>query len=297
MKKASELDLTFSMPLLTVGLPVFNGEQYLEMAIDSLLSQSYSDFILLISDNSSTDRTNEIASKYANQDSRIRLFRQTENIGAINNYRFLFQTAETPYFMFSAADDTWSSNWIETLLPVAKMNDCVAYGVNKVIDLYGEEIPNQSANRRHSFTGPRLVRRVQYFASPAALGKANPINGIFYKKLFSEDVWREFSKFRNAPDVMALYEFVRNSKIRFVSDAYHNKRFLTKSTASVESFAPQNKRIFRKTQLPDYLRTSSIAETVILLLAYPIALGGTYWAKVIRLKVKIAARRKKARLQ
>ncbi len=63
MKKASELDLTFSMPLLTVGLPVFNGEQYLEMAIDSLLSQSYSDFILLISDNSSTDRTNEIASK------------------------------------------------------------------------------------------------------------------------------------------------------------------------------------------------------------------------------------------
>lgn len=58
------------MPRLSVGLPVYNGEQFLGQALDSLLGQTYADFELIISDNASTDGTADICLRYAEQDAR-----------------------------------------------------------------------------------------------------------------------------------------------------------------------------------------------------------------------------------
>lgn len=73
---------------LTVGLPVYNGENYLEKSIEALLSQSYSDFELVISDNASTDGTADICRRFEKEDSRIRYIRQPRNIGASPNHNF-----------------------------------------------------------------------------------------------------------------------------------------------------------------------------------------------------------------
>jgi glycosyltransferase involved in cell wall biosynthesis len=90
---------------LSVGLAVYNGERYLREAIDSILSQTYKDFELIISDNASTDATETICQAYAAQDCRIRYSRNATNIGGVNNQNRTFDLARGRYFRLAAHDD------------------------------------------------------------------------------------------------------------------------------------------------------------------------------------------------
>ena len=92
-------------PIVSIGLPVFNGERYLRQALDSLLGQDFQDFELIISDNASTDRTMEICESYAAKDSRIRYYRNESNIGAVPNYIRVFELARGEFFKWCAHDD------------------------------------------------------------------------------------------------------------------------------------------------------------------------------------------------
>ncbi len=78
------------MPAVSIGLPVYNGDNFLAEAIDSILRQTMEDFELIISDNASTDRTEEICREYAAGDSRIRYYRNESNLGAMANYNLVF---------------------------------------------------------------------------------------------------------------------------------------------------------------------------------------------------------------
>lgn len=97
-----------AVPRLSVGLPVYNGEQYLTEAIDALLGQSYRDFELIISDNASTDATADICRRYAEQDSRVRYFRQPRNIGQCPNHNFVLQQARGELFKWTSHDDLYA---------------------------------------------------------------------------------------------------------------------------------------------------------------------------------------------
>lgn len=92
-------------PLVSVGLPVYNGEKYLAVAIESVLAQTFHDFELVISDNASTDKTQEICESYAKRDSRVRYMRQPVNRGAGFNYNFVFHESCGQYFRWLAHDD------------------------------------------------------------------------------------------------------------------------------------------------------------------------------------------------
>lgn len=96
-----------TVPRLSVGLPVYNGAEYLEDALESLLGQSYRDFELIISDNASTDETSEICHRYAAQDSRIRYFLQQRNIGASPNHNFVFEQSRGELFKWASCDDLY----------------------------------------------------------------------------------------------------------------------------------------------------------------------------------------------
>src|SRR5262252_3377793 len=92
-------------PTVSVGLPVYNGERYLEESIDSILAQTYTDFELIISDNASTDRTECICRRYAAADARVRYYRNERNIGGYPNHSRVFSLARGRYFRFAAHDD------------------------------------------------------------------------------------------------------------------------------------------------------------------------------------------------
>ena len=71
-----------------IGLPVYNGAKTIEKAINSLLAQTFKNFILVISDNASNDETARICKKFLLKDSRIKYIRQKNNIGASANFKF-----------------------------------------------------------------------------------------------------------------------------------------------------------------------------------------------------------------
>jgi glycosyltransferase involved in cell wall biosynthesis len=107
------MDKRLAVPSVSVGMPVFNGEQFIRYALDSLLEQSFSDFELIISDNASIDGTESICREYAARDARIRYVRQPTPLGAWPNFEFVLSEARGKYFIWAACDDTRSSDFIE----------------------------------------------------------------------------------------------------------------------------------------------------------------------------------------
>src|SRR6185295_20414870 len=101
-------------PRVSIGLPVFNGEQLLRQAVDSLLAQTFSDFELVISDNGSTDGTEAICREYAARDSRIRYLREPENRGGSWNFSRLPPLARGEYFRWSCHDDICEPTHLRT---------------------------------------------------------------------------------------------------------------------------------------------------------------------------------------
>ena len=104
--------------LITVGLPVYNSERYLAQSLDSLLAQTFPHFVLVISDNASTDGTAQICQQYAAADSRIKYSRNETNIGNPRNFNRVAGLAETRYLKWSTADDFWEPSFLERSLEV-----------------------------------------------------------------------------------------------------------------------------------------------------------------------------------
>jgi glycosyltransferase involved in cell wall biosynthesis len=100
-------------PLISIGMPVYNGEAHIQEAIDSVLCQSFEQFELIISDNASTDRTEAICRDYANRDKRIVYIRQPVNLGPAANFDATFQHSSCEYFMWLAADDRIAPDFLQ----------------------------------------------------------------------------------------------------------------------------------------------------------------------------------------
>ncbi len=111
-----------SKPLVSIGMPVYNGERYLAGAIDSLLAQDFDDFELIISDNASTDSTGQICEQYAARDRRIRYYRNDTNLGAAKNFHRVFELSSGKYFMWAAHDDLWEPTYINECVTALEQN-------------------------------------------------------------------------------------------------------------------------------------------------------------------------------
>jgi glycosyltransferase involved in cell wall biosynthesis len=101
------------VPLISVGLPVFNGENYITEAITSVLGQTCTDLELIVQDNASTDRTAEICRQFQAMDSRVRYYRNPRNLGAAPNYNLAYNLARGRYFKWLAHDDRLRPDYLK----------------------------------------------------------------------------------------------------------------------------------------------------------------------------------------
>ena len=123
-------------------MPVFNGEAYVELAIQSILDQTYSDFELIITDNASTDRTPEICRRFAGQDSRVRFIANDTNIGGWRNHNKVLSLAETELFAWAGHDDLRAPKAIERCVELLDSDSgaVMAFVGVKRIDENGDDI-------------------------------------------------------------------------------------------------------------------------------------------------------------
>ena len=277
---------------VSIGMPVYNGAKYIREALDSLLSQTYTDFELIISDNSSTDETQSICEEYAFADKRIKYIRQKENIGATKNFQFVLDEAVGEFFMWAADDDVWSENWVEVLLTEFRKESFLVGVYGKLIHIddksnFFEHIANY---KNLEYKG--LYRRIKYYLEPESLGKAN----VFYA-LFKKDILKKMNLDNMEYDFQALYSLLSYGNFGQNSNCSLQKRVHTESLAPLEIstkklsmlqksytiFAYPIKNIYFL--LGSYLKKSSIFEQLLLVLLYPIKL--IYWfVNILKNKIK-----------
>lgn len=102
-------------PLITIGMPVYNGLPHLRAAIDSLLKQSYANLEIVISDNASDDGTSEYCRALAEVHPRVQYLRNEMNLGPARNFQQVLLRARGRYFMWAAHDDKWSERFVDLL--------------------------------------------------------------------------------------------------------------------------------------------------------------------------------------
>jgi len=162
--------------IISVGMPVYNGDQFLEATLKSVVNQTFGDFELIISDNASTDRTAEICQDFVAQDKRIQYHKNEKNLGAGRNYNKVFNLAKGEFFRWQNADDLIAPNLLERCLKTLEEHpDAVlCYGKTKIIDGKGNYLSDYDDNLNLISDSP--VER--FFAFFDKMGLTNIIYGL-----------------------------------------------------------------------------------------------------------------------
>lgn len=170
--------------LVSVGLPVYNGEAYLAKSLETILNQTYKNIEIIISDNCSTDKTEAICKSFSQSDSRIRYIRQEKNVGVYENFYFVLKEASSNFFLWAAADDYRSLNWIECALKelIKNQGSVFTFGEVQTIDCKGDFLSSLTYNTNLRFANNAFFRRLHFWFLYESFGKANIIYGLFDKE-------------------------------------------------------------------------------------------------------------------
>ena len=125
-----------SKPLVSIGIPLYNCEDRVVNLLNFFLEQSYKNIEIIISDNCSTDKTFDIIKQKYGNNNKIKIYNQTTNIGATNNFNFVLEKSIGKYFMWAAYDDEWNFDYIKNgIEQLEKNEDCVTLtGITKIYD-------------------------------------------------------------------------------------------------------------------------------------------------------------------
>lgn len=146
-------------PKISIGMPVHNSEKFIRRALDGLLSQTYSDFEIIISDNASTDFTPKICEEYIKKDKRIRYFRQEQDMGGHRNFMFVLQQAKCKYFKWVASDDIYLPDFLEKNISILESNENIIGSISR-IERFGPKFNVLNDNPDDSFFA-KIRKRIQ----------------------------------------------------------------------------------------------------------------------------------------
>ena len=169
-------------PRVSIGLPVYNDDRFLAQTLDCLLNQTHRDFELIICDNCSTDRTEEICRSYANKDARIRYHRNPANIGVSRNFNLSFRLSRGEYFKWSAANDLCAIDMVERCIEVLdrRPDIVLCFAKTRIIDENGviREDYNDQLDLQFNRPSERfqtLLRNVRLVNVPYGLIRSNAL--------------------------------------------------------------------------------------------------------------------------
>ncbi|NHI92304.1 MAG: glycosyltransferase [Candidatus Lokiarchaeota archaeon] len=239
--------------ILTIGLPVYNGEDYLASALDSLLNQTFKNFKLIISDNASTDNTENICRNYSRKDSRIYYIRNKFNIGPANNFQKVLDMSDTQYFMWAAHDDLREPTFIEDLIGVLEKNHNIILASSNFdfIDNKGHQI---IPNNLHFFCFNMHNDIFKVLKNSIHNNKAMMIYGIYRTSVLKQMGGIPYkSQDGSGDDTLFLLKLSFFGEFRFYPKVLIHKR--TRSYTKQKSFKNKIISTFKSTQYVLYKKT------------------------------------------
>ncbi|MEM0964415.1 MAG: glycosyltransferase family 2 protein [Bacteroidota bacterium] len=261
-------------PVVSIGLPVYNGERFLGQTLEDFCAQTFGDFELVIVDNASTDATPDIAHRYALRDMRIRYVRNEANIGSLPNFNRAFRlSAPAPYFAWAAHDDRHSPDFLGRLLALLEADPTasLAYGRAVYIDDDEEVLPYDDpmgaflAPDGMAYNDDRALeddidglpsRRFERVLLSTMLN--TPIHGVFRRSVLEKSSLHHFY----GSDTLLLAEAALAGPFRFADDdlfrwrlhpagtAYMTREQWAERETGIEGFRPK----LPLRSLPRYLR-------------------------------------------
>jgi len=229
---------------LTIGLPTYNCENIIGNKIEELLKQSFKDYVLIISDNNSTDNTGKICESMSKKDNRIVFFQQDENKGSFWNFNFLLQKAQTNYFVMTTPDDILSKNFLESNINilekckelVGSIGECSLF--NRIIDSNSHkfEINILKNSRKYQYVHPvkgKLKEKIRFYLD-------FQMGSQFYSVFRTKDI--KFANFyRNKAnygmwqsDFAAILKILKRGNLHVDLESFLYKEVSTKSHSVVK---------------------------------------------------------------
>lgn len=258
------------MTRVSVGLPVYNAERYLVTALDDLIAQTHDDLEIVISDNGSTDRTQQICEDYAARERRIRYVRQSVNRGAAWNHCEVARRATGPYFRWYSYDDRLDPRCIEAGARVLdeRADVVLAWPLTTVIDGEGAIIEAYRDDLRIDNSSPssRLRSLLGSRTDQSLLHMCYPVYGIVRL-----DIFRDTHLLGTMPhaDTVLLCELALRGAWELVPERlFYNRRHVDSSAVGKTPeqiaawFDPQRGKAFPMPQtrlLNGYLRAVATA--------------------------------------
>lgn len=269
-----------SSPLISIGMPVFNCENFVGEAIHSLLRQTEKNFELIISDNCSTDGTLKICKRFAEEDARIKLVLQDKNHGALVNFTEVLKMSSGKYFLWAAGDDIWSENWLKVLLAAHDDGVSVSFGSVENISESGKKIKKYIPQ---SFMKGSLRSQVKFYLEEDTNGKANLIYGMFQRKQLLNIGLDTLGSVSYGDDMIFVFNCLQNGDLVTSETAILYKRvpnyerpILTKGFII--------KRLFLLNRIQNYYAYVKISKTLkaklIIISLLPIKYIGAFWVNI-----------------
>ncbi len=244
-------------PIVSIGMPVRNGESFIEETIKSLLMQTFRDFELIISDNASDDSTPRICQHYAERDKRIRYFRLQKNIGLAPNFNEVFRIARGRYFKWACADDTYLPDFLIRCVEdfqCSAPDVVVVYPKTEMIDENNRSLGLDSLNL--SIGGKMPHQRLTHFFKNRHL--SNPMFGLIRSESLRKT--RLHDSFIGSDHVL-LAELLMLGEFREVPEVLFRRRLhpgrsleANPSPDALRRFINPSKRISTLDLLPKGLR-------------------------------------------
>lgn len=180
------------MSKIFIGMPAYNGARFIEKAINSLIIQSFQDWQLLISDDCSSDETNQIVQKFTKIDTRITCYRQTKNLGIYTNFKFVLDKANTPYFMWVAQDDIHEKDYLKVCVEKLEYDKNIGLATTVMAAVDSLERTLIEEKDLLKFSGkPGFLKISRYVLQPEILGKCNLMYGLF-RTSAARTVWEAY---------------------------------------------------------------------------------------------------------
>lgn len=231
-------------------MPVYNGEDVLKQRLESIINQSHSNFLLIISDNGSTDKSQEICEEMSKKDERITYFRHEENKGGYWNFNFVLKKAKTKYFVWAAVDDIWSQNFLEKNIDVLEKNENVVGSIgelsafNRIKDPLTHEIKIKvlENTKKFQYVHPAygdIEEKIKFYLN---YSMGSPIFGVYRTDKLQKAT--TFEHFKNSSmwmgDLAYILNIIKEGDFEVVNDAFMYKHVTERSTSVIEYMKKEN---------------------------------------------------------
>lgn len=223
--------MSFDHECIVIGIPVYNEASFIGRAIQSLKAQEWSDFLVVVSDNASTDGTARVCEAAIDADPRFRYVRHTSNRGSIENFNYVLEQTRSPYFMWLGAHDFIAPDFLADHIAALEREPrfSLSYSLTQWVDRDGRSLRVSHASNIASYRGGAMGR---FLNSVLRLSECTAINNVLRRDALGG------SRFERVPgpDLLLLSELLFWGPAHLVPKATYYRR-------DMEAKAEQMKRL------------------------------------------------------